>query len=119
MYRQWHNDTQEQFAQHTIIENPNSCGQGYCPNHPDNPHHAVLVGFDWHYSHTTLINGGSYAIHTYRRIDSEWCVGVSCTPGYRADSSRLGSGVMTSFFGYQLHNYLKRKTRELIRKQTV
>lgn len=117
MYRQWHQDGAEQLSAHLVIDNPNSSGQGYCPNHTDNPHHAVLIGFDWHYSHTTPVNSGQYSIHTYRRIGTEWCVGVSCTPGYRADAGKLGSGHRTSFFGYQLHNYLKRKTRQLIRGQ--
>ena len=108
------------FAQHLEIQNPNSCKQGFCPNHANNPHHTTLTERGWNYSHTTPIctmNGGYYAHHTYKFPGSDWAVGVDCRPGWAARAGRIGSGRHTTYFTHSLKTYLKRKTKEL-RKNT-
>lgn len=101
------------------IENPNSCGQGYCAAHAENPHHETLTAAGWTYSHTTPIgrpDGSKFLRHTYRcSIDPEWSAGVSMTPGNPVDVHRGGSGHHTTFFAHSLRRYLKRKNAELRR----
>ena len=104
------------MQEHTAIENPNSSGQGYCAAHVNNPHHATITKYGWVYSHTTpirAVDGSIYTIHTYKHKHVDWNISVNCRPGWRVDSSRGGSGRMTSYFGSQLDKYLKRKSREL------
>ena len=53
------------------IQNPNSSGQGYDPDHVKNPYHEILERFGYRYSHSTPVQGfygGSRRIHhTYGR----------------------------------------------------
>lgn len=112
------NCSAEEKQRHLTIENPSSCGQGYCPNHTENPHHETLTQFGWKYSHTTRIGhaypaGAYYAHHTYIFPGTQWAVGVNCQPGWRCDAGKIGSGRRTAYFSHQLARYLKRKTREL------
>jgi hypothetical protein len=103
----------------TII-NPNSCGQGYCPDHTCNPNHSVLTAAGWTYSHTTTIHqgdGSSYLTHTYVcPVDDQWRARVNDTPGNPVDVGRLGSGLKTRFYTHSLRRYLRRKNAELRRK---
>lgn len=103
------------FEPHLYITGKNSCGQGYCPNHMDNPHWLTLREYGWDYSHTTIVNhvGARIAHHTYRFNDTDWVIGVQASPGWPCHASRLGSGRQTTLFGSGLKKYLKRKTREL------
>lgn len=61
------------------IQNPNSSGQGYHPNHADHPYHDTIVSHGYEYSHSTPITGPSvttklgqppeqnkYLSHTYK-----------------------------------------------------
>ena len=105
-----------QMEKYLILENVNSSGQGFNPHHAENPHHETLTGFGWMYSHTTpigTVDGSKFAQHTYRFPGTDWVVGVSCRPGFRATAHRLGSGRMTDLFGGQLDKYLRRKSKEL------
>ena len=107
-----------EFDKHLVIENPNSCKQGHCPNHAENPHHETLAEYGWEYSHTTPIcrvDGSYTAHHTYRFPNTENTVSVICAPGWRTEASKLGSSRLYVYFGSQLRKYLKRKTRKLVR----
>ena len=109
------NPTAEMLERSRVIENPNSSGQGHCPHHMENPHHAILVEHGYSYSHTTMVGYGYgyYSIHTYRFQGTDWCVSVENRPGFMASASKLGSGHRTTMFHNRLKRYLKRKRREL------
>lgn len=52
-----------------MIENPNSCGQGYDPTHYDNEYHNIIRAFGYVYSHSTIItalDGTKYTSHCYK-----------------------------------------------------
>lgn len=99
-----------------ILENDNGSGQGFNPYHAENPHHAILTGHGWLYTHTTRItavDGSKFAHHTYRFAETDWCAGVDMRPGFQVSIGRKGSGRRTVFFGASLAKYLRRKSREL------
>lgn len=107
--------TENEIDRHLVIENPNSCKQGFCPNHHENPHHEVITKYGFIYSHTTPIGSspGYYAHHTYRFPNTDWCVSVSCRPGWAVSASKTGSGRHSAYFGNSVEKYVKRKSREL------
>jgi hypothetical protein len=103
---------------HMSIDNPNSSGQGFCPFHSHNPYHDTLKDHGWEYSHTTLINRGDgtqYAIHTYKFPNTQWVVGVNCTPGWPVHTHQLGSHRGITRYGHGFRQYLHRKTLVLTR----
>mgnify|MGYP000243359268 FL=1 len=107
------------MEQHTIIQNPNSSGQGFCHAHNTNPYHNDLATIGWWYSHTTpitAVDGSKYGIHCYRFAKSDWSIGVNARPGWRADAGKGGSGRKTPLFGSQVVRYAKRKAAELKRQ---
>lgn len=48
-----------------MIQNPNSCGQGFDPFHNNHPLHGIVVAFGYVYSHSTSVveMGGTRYIH--------------------------------------------------------
>ena len=52
-----------------MIHNANSCGQGYDPEHADNPYHDLVTDTGYVYSHTTPVyfpNRERVEHHTYK-----------------------------------------------------
>lgn len=107
--------TENEIGRHLVIENPNSCKQGFCPNHHENPHHETIIKYGFSYSHTTPIgsSNGLFALHTYCFPRTDWCVSVNCRPGWAVHASKKGSSRQTTFFGSKVERYVKRKAREL------
>jgi hypothetical protein len=61
------------------IQNPNSSGQGFDPDHKDNPHYATLLKHGYVYSHSTPVRHQSGIVnhHTYKHPDlKDHVVGV-------------------------------------------
>ena len=97
-----------------MIENPNSSGQGYCPEHQTNEAHPVILSYGYQYSHTTpvtLSGGAKVEHHSYYRGD-HW-VSYHQEPGGSlawSTSCSLGSGRQHHWHGVvALSLHLKRK----------
>lgn len=85
------------------IQNSNSSGQGYDPDHEKNPHHATILKHGYEYSHSTPVNyiAGRGIHHTYKhKTLKDHVVSVHEHPKYGGhiwDVHKLGQG--SSFQG--------------------
>ena len=60
----------EEVVNESKIENPNSCGQGYCKDHENHPVHGVATKMGYTYSHSTPIGNRDnpmYIHHTWEK----------------------------------------------------
>lgn len=96
-------------------------GQGYSPEHKDNPHHDMLISYGWTYSHTTRIHqykDNYYYLHTYKYPGSYSNISIKVCEAriYPAYASTNGSSRQWVFYGSQLETYVRRKTAALKKK---
>lgn len=97
------------------IQNPVH-GQGYNPEHNQNPYHQLLTEFGFVYSHNTAINrrdGSKYAHITYLFPDTDFAVGISCDGIYDIECGRIGRTKYRFQTHSELTRYLERKVKEL------
>jgi len=97
------------------IQDPNSSGQGYDPDHTQVPYEGILSKYGYSYSHSTPVvyPSGRRIHHTYKKGDHG--VGVDQTPGgvWKWDAHKGGSG--HSYGGSNaesLEKYLKGRARK-------
>jgi len=96
----------------SIIESPNSSGQGYCSDHALSPFHAIAEEYGYRYSHSTPIhrqNGTVYVWHTYTHGKhtigfSETAWNTSCG----THSGRHETGIVPAFLARHLASKRKR-----------
>jgi len=107
------------------IQNPNSSGQGYHPDHANHPYHDTIVSHGYEYSHSTPItdlSGRKYLQHSYKhKVLKDHVVGVSMKddkPGWSV--SKLGSGVRTiGNDNNKLNSFLKGHVSRANKKNSV
>lgn len=102
-----------------FIENPNSSGQGFHPEHSNHPFHDILTRHQYRYSHSTPIrdrDGGYNVHHTYKHLDMKDNV-VGIHKG-AWEAGKLGQGRRThgrspADLDRFLRGHVRRATRKL------
>ena len=108
------------------IQNPNTSGQGYHPDHLKTPFSKTLSESGMIYSHSTVVcGGGEYRLHhTWIFSESDqWRVGVGQSGydlSYHWSASKSGSSYpgKSGSTNKDLAQYLKNKKRKL-KKETI
>lgn len=97
------------------IQNPNSCEQGYDPDHTANPYHTIITRYGYTYSHSTPVTHayGPIIYHTYKQAGHCASVHLPDSSGWRwSTSTRTGSGWETVGRGQEaLEKHLKNKAK--------